>query len=330
MAAQANPPAASIETAQHAIAQAKMVSTSRVTATGHEQAAITQTAPQPLAPPEGFKPSIHSAETEIVIIPPAETPPSGHHHDHATPRPHQPAIAKKPPIKLGKNAKIGMAAAIAVLLIILGVGFMKINASKRESQIVEGILTHAESATDVTIEEKSLQLILRSVISDQSDSHVQRVCAALVIAKATDSTDVDAQVVDFVMKHPELSVRTKEAVFGNVLRLRNNLVIMPAMLEIISSQNDPALLVAALQSVRQMMGDTHFGKLLSLLSSTTDNLVRDALEANISEILRKSPNLDLLAKQLAGARESNFKPDVQRSLQRLISLANTLQPAKNK
>jgi serine/threonine protein kinase len=316
--------------ATQALARAKMVQTSQVPTPGNEPGAITQTAPQPLAPPEGFKPSVHTAVDEPPLAQDPARHAAGHHGSH-TQRMLHPEVAQKKPFKLTKAAKIGISVAAAVLLLILGIVFMKIRGANRDAGIVEDILANAETSgvTEVAIDTNALQLTLLSLTQNESDSNVQRVCAALAIAKPTDSADVDARVADFVTKGPLVSVKTRESLIGDVLRARNNPVIMPAMLDLAFSNSDPAVVVAALQSVRQMMGDGHFGKLLQLVSSTNNNLVRDAAEANIAEILRKSQNPDDLTRQLTSAKESSFKPDVQRTLLRLISLARTLSPSKN-
>jgi len=149
---------------------------------------------------------------------------------------------------------------------------------------------------------------------------------ALTLAKSTDGTDVDERIAAFATKGPELSVRAKEILISEVLRTRNNPAIMPAMLDFAASSDDPALVVAALQAVRQMAGDGQFDRFLKLLESTDNNLIRDATEENIVEILRKTGNLADLTKQLKDAHESNVKPDIQRALQRLLSLAESIKP----
>lgn len=311
-------------------ARANMVQTSRVSTVANESGASTQTAPQPLAPPEGFKPSVHAAVEEVVqLLEPAHQEPVQPHGGQTQRMPH-PEVAHKPPFKLQKNAKIALTVVTGVLMLILGGVLLKITGTKRDASMVEDILSKAEvtGATQVPIDSKSLQLTLQSLIRDESDTNVQRTCAALAIAKSTDSSDVDTRIIEFVTKKPQVSVKTREALIGQVLRKRNNPVIMPAMLDLINSNSDPGLIVAALQSVRQMMGDQDFGKLLQIVSSTTDNHIRDAAEANLNEILVKTRNVDELIKQLTTAKESNFKPDVQRALKRLISLGKSRSPDK--
>jgi len=317
-------------TATEALTHAKMVQTSMVSTAGNEPGASTQTAPQPLAPPEGFKPSVHAAVEEVVqLLEPTHQEPV-QPQGGQTQKISRPEVAPKPPFKLQKNTKIVITVVTGVMSLILAVLVLKITGTKRDARSVEDFLSQAEvaGATKATVDAKSLQLTLRALIKDESDTNVQRTCAALAIAKPTDSTDVDTRIVDFVTKKPQVSAKTREVLIGQVLRARNNPIIMPAMLDLAFSNGDPTLVVAALQSMRQMMGDDDFGRLLQLVSSTTNNLVRDAAEANMAEILTKARNRNDLVKLLTDAKDSNFKPDVQRVLTRLISLGKTLGPNK--
>jgi len=215
-----------------------------------------------------------------------------------------------------------------VLLVFLGVFVLKMNREKRQSRTIGALVELAEKpgATDVKVTSGTLQLLLKSVASTESNAEIQKIGKALTLAKSTDGTDVDERIAAFATKGPELSVRAKEILISEVLRTRNNPAIMPAMLDFAASSDDPALVVAALQAVRQMAGDGQFDRFLKLLESTDNNLIRDATEENIVEILRKTGNLADLTKQLKDAHESNVKPDIQRALQRLLSLAESIKP----
>jgi hypothetical protein len=135
---------------------------------------------------------------------------------------------------------------------------------------------------------------------------------------------VDERVANFATKGPELSPAAREVLIGEVLRARNNPAIMPAMLECAASSDDPKLVVAALQAVRQTAGDDQFDFFLKLIETTNNNRIRDAAEENIVEILRKTGNLADLAQKLKAAHMSNVKPDIQRTLQRLLELADSI------
>jgi len=298
-------------------AKAKLVQTSQVPTLGSERGAITQSAPQPLAPPEGFKPSVHTSLQDLPAITQAlPTSGPGRHP--------QPAVKK--PFKLGKNAKIGIGVAAGVLLVLLGLFLMKVMREKRQARIVAGLVEQAEkpAATEVPLTRITLQALLKAIAKTTSNAEIQKIGRVLAIAKTADGTDVDERVANFATKGPELSPAAREVLIGEVLRARNNPAIMPAMLEFAASSDDPKLVVAALQAVRQTAGDDQFDFFLKLIETTNNNRIRDAAEENIVEILRKTGNLADLAQKLKAAHMSNVKPDIQRTLQRLLELADSI------
>ena len=312
--------------ATQSIAKAKLVQTSQIATLTNERGPITQTAPQPLAPPEGFKPSVHTSLHELPDVQPTQGPQAV--TSAGTPRIHHPVPPAKKPFKLGKNAKIGIAAAAAVLLVILGVLLSKWNRQKREIEAVTEIVELADQpgTTEVKISNVTLQLLLKSVAQTESNAEIQKIGKALALAKSTDGTDVDERVAAFATRGPQLTIRAREILIGEVLRSRNNPVIMPAMLEFAASSDEPELVVAALQSIREMAGDGQFDTYLKLIESTDNKLIRDAAEENMMEILKKTQNLEALTKQLKSAQESSVKPDIQRSLQRLLGFCDSIKP----
>lgn len=317
------------------VAQAKLVQTAMVATLAREGAAITHTAPQALAPPEGFKPSVHTSLQEL--------PDSGQAQGQAVsdPRPHPSSATSRTPrlvrtaqpeikaFKLGKNAKAALAIGAAILLVALSMLLLKSSREKREQQVLTELLAQAESpgAGDVKVTAATLRILLESMIGNESDIQLQNIGKALTRAGATDGTDVDSLIANFATKRPELTLAAKEILIGKVLQTRNNPVIMPEMLEMAVAAKDPALVVSALQAVRQMAGDGQFTTFLKLLESpNSNNRIRDAAELNLEGILRRSKNTAALAKQLASAKESTVKPEIQQALQRLLSVSASVKP----
>jgi hypothetical protein len=313
--------------ATQALPKAKLVETSQVATPAKEPGVTTHTAPQPLAPPEGFKPSVHTSLHDLPEIEPTQAPA---HHPSATAahRGARPVSPGKKPFRLSKNAKIGLAVIAGILLLILGLFLMKSGKQKRDARIVAGLLEEASKpgANEVTLTGTTLQLILKAAAKTDSNADLQKIARALTVAKSTDGTDVDERVADFATQDPGISLRAKEILISEVLRNRNNPVIMPAMLEFAATSDAPDLVVAALQAIRQMTGDREFETFLKLIETTDNNLIREAAVINIEEILRKSANVEELAKQLKSAHASNIRPNIQIALKRLIDFSNSIKP----
>lgn len=312
------------------LADARTVHSVQVPVPVKEPAAILHTAPQALAPPEGFKPSVHDSLDVLPEIQPAHIAAGPGHRPRSSTSavqklPHV-AIPEKKPVKLGRGAKIGIASGVGFMLVILSVVFLKWNRDQRETRVLANTLALAEKpgTTEIKIDGETLRILLQSVIETESNSELHRIGTALTLAQTTDGTDADARIADFATKGPALPPRAREILIGEVLRKRNNPQIMPAMLDFAASSDDPALVVAALQSVRQMAGDGQFGRILNLIESTRHDQIREAAEENIVEILRRTTNPEPLAKQLKTAHESNIKPAIQRTLQRLLAFCDSI------
>jgi hypothetical protein len=309
--------------ATQAAVKAKLAHTSQVALAGNEKGVITQTAPQPLAPPEGFKPSVHTSQHDLPETLP--TQPAPHHPGRPLPAP-----PRKQGFKLSKNGKIGLAVVAVVLLAALGMFLMKVAKEKREAGTVATLLEEASKpgAKNVNVTSATLQLILKATAKTESDTELQKIGKALSIAKAADSTDVDERIAAFAVKGPEISDAAKEILISEVLRNRNNPSIKPVMLGFIASSSNPKLVVAALQSIRQTSGDNEFETFLNLIKTTNDNLIREAAVINIEEILLRSSNVANLTKQLESASATTIKPDIQIALKQLIRFAGSVKPTK--
>lgn len=305
--------------ATQALAKAKMVQTSSVTTIAG--GAITQTAPQPLAPPEGFKPSVHTTPLEIAPAPPTQGAP-------ATKKIPQAPVPVKKPFKLGKNAKIGIGVALGISALIFSGILLKLNREKRERDAIIELVALADvpGTTEIPITKTTLQQLLNSVAASTSDAEVRKLGRALALAKSTDGTDLDERIAAFATKGPELPAATREVLISEVLRERNNPAIMPAMLEFASSTDDPTLIVAALQAIRQAAGDEQMDTFLKMISSSSHERVRDAATLNIEEILKRTDNAAGLLRELKSTQEATAKPELQRALQRLISFGESVRP----
>lgn len=302
---------------------AKLAQTSKADSHGSNKGLITQTTPQPLAPPEGSKPSVHTSLDDLPEVQP--TPPAGQRQNLPAP-----ATSSHKDSKLSKNVKIGLTAVAAVAVVILGILIMKLAKEKSELRIVAGLLEEASkpATSKVDLNARTLQLILSVASKTDSSTDLQKIGKTLSIAKSTDGTDLDEHIATRAVKGPELSDRVKEMLIGQVLRNRNNPGIKPTMLEFIASSDNAQLVVAALQAIRQTSDDNEFEQFLNLVNTSGNNLVREAAVINIEQIILKSPNLGDLIKQLESAHASNIKPDILIALKQLIRFANSVKSDK--
>lgn len=300
-------------------ALAKLVQTSTNSDCSSGPVGGTQTAPQPLMPPEGFKPSVHTSSQEP---PPVRKARPGHPH---LPSP-VPVAPPKKAYRLDRKAKIGIAVATALVLL-AGLGlFMRLSRVKRAERTVTELIESARSPgnTQVRIDSNSLRIVLESLLNTESETRMQEIGKALAAAVASDRTDVDERVAVFATKRQDLSSAAREMLMTDVLRARANPVILPMMLEFASASDDPVLVVAALQSIRGISGPPEFDGFLEMVQSTRDNRIRDAAEENLVDILRRASDPEALYQKLKSAHGSNVKPEIQQALRRLISFCEAV------
>jgi len=341
--------------ATQALAKAKLVKTSQVATLAKEAASISQTAPQPLAPPEGFKPSVHTADDPPATQPlPPDTQKLGPATQKLGPATQklgtaqaagaarvQPVSAATqragrhvaPAKSAGRTGKSGgksrtvlMVVGVVVLAVLSGlvVKLVKIQLDKR---VLTELLAQAEKTDPpgkVKVSSATLQLLLVSMINNDSDSKLQSAGKALTLAEAADGTDVDTRICDFAIKRGDLPLPVRELLIGQVLQTRNNPVILPAMIDLATTSKESEIVTAALQAARQLADDSELPVFLKLLQNNDVNEVRVAAELNLETIIKKSKKPADLAKLLNTARESTLKPDVQKAIRRLIGVCDTL------
>ena len=214
-------------------------------------------------------------------------------------------------------------------MVLIAGGFLwKKVSHKREIQGLTELLALAESpgTTAVDINASKLRLVLESLLEKGADSKHQSIGKALILAHATDGTDVDSRIAEFATKSAGLSLSAREMLIGKVLRTRNQAVILPRMMEFAVASDKPTLVVSALLAVRQMSGDAQFDTFLNLITTTGNPDIRVAAEINIEEVLKKTRNLDGLTKQLKSAQESAIKPEIKKPLKRLLNMSNSIKP----
>lgn len=286
----------------------------------------TVTAPQPLMPPEGSKPSVHTSAQDL---PPAEPEPA--------PKPAAPLLtaavgrssstaaatmpmAPKHKPKLSNATKTTIAAILALLAVLLAWLLLDRSRENRLTAIYnEKIQIAADpSATEVPVNAESLQLLLDAATNTGMVEARNTVYQALYLAKATDGTDIDARIAEFATTRQMLP-DVREVLIRDVLRRRKNPAIVPTLLAYASRPGlEPRNAVAALQAVRHMAGDEQFGQFLTVIQATEHQEVRKAAEDTMGEIIKRSLRVESLADRLIDAYQGATSDVVRHSLLRLL------------
>jgi hypothetical protein len=281
----------------------------------------TVTAPQPLMPPEGFKPSVHTSAQEL---PPYEPEPQPAYVPQSVPgsrpMPARPPVTLKTKTQISNAHKTTIAALLGLAVVLLGWFLLDRSAKNRLMRVYNEKITLAAdpTATELPVDAEALGLLLNAAIGTGMNEARQTVYQALYLAKATDGTDIDARIADFATKRA-MSADVREVLIRDVLRRRNNPSVMPALMNYASQTGtDPRFAVAALQAVRFMAQDGQIPQLLAILQKTSDDEVRRAAEDTMAEIIGKSASGTQLAGQFIEAYRTAASDSIRHSLLRMI------------
>ena len=227
----------------------------------------------------------------------------------------QPAGKKK----LSNAAKGTIAAILGLMVVLLGWMLLDQSGKNKITQLYNEMITEAAKgdATEVPVNGHKLQILLDAAANTGANEQRQTIYKALFLAKATDGTDVDGKIAAFATGRDMLP-DVREVLIRDVLRMRKNPSVVPALMSYARTTSDVRAAVAAIQAVRFMAGEEQFDQFLEVLQSTTQEEVRKATEDTMAEIIKKSPTKDKIAAKLATAYETSLNENVRHSILRLL------------
>jgi HEAT repeat protein len=208
-----------------------------------------------------------------------------------------------------------------LLLLVFIVGWIVFDRHSRndETQLYNEMLAAAArtDATEVSVDARKLDILLNASATTGENDQRNVIYQALILAKATDNTDVDSRIAHFATR-PEMLSEVREVLIRDVLRKRKNPAVVPILMAFARSTDESRAAVAALQSVRFMAGDDQFGAFLSVITGTAKEEVRLAAEESLGEIIRKSANRSGFSTPLAKEYQNSLDPNIRHSLLRLL------------
>ncbi len=256
----------------------------------------TATAPQPLQPPEGSKPSLHTAT--VPIHPTATT----QLQSAATRRmPVAPAVI---PIVTPPKKNDGVRKAILIGCALLaalagGIVFIKKSDNAKQEQALQALIDKAadSSITELPVNGGQLKGLLELLLQPRPISEQQTIFRALRAAKATDITDVDRKIADFATT-AALTPDTRAGLFFDVVRRRGNSSGASQIAEFARTTDEDKSSEAALQALWAIAGDAEFTSLLETIQLRKVPAIRTSAKAAALEVLKRSSNKKSLLSDL--------------------------------
>jgi serine/threonine protein kinase len=273
---------------------------------------LTTTAPQPLLPPEGSKPSIHTGPHEIPE-PPLPVLQVATPTVTAGPAPSRSYVI--PPKKKNHGPKILFGALFAIL--VAGLVLLVLDRGKNPggSQRYEQILTAAAlpETAEIPMSGGELNFLLTNVANADTEEARQPIYRALALAQPNDENNFDAALVEFAST-AVLLPEVRASLISEVLAKRMSATLVPPLTDFARSTKDSGAAAAALTAIRPNAGDSQFEPLLNVTQFHPNAKVRQAAADTAAEIIRKSSKREELLRLTGSALEGTTKNDVREAL----------------
>ena len=260
-------------------------------ASGSAAPPLTATAPQPLLPPEGSKPSIHEVldvpTPSVEITPPLAT---------------QTIVAPAP-----KNSKLGKKILLGLLSVSVtaAVGLLLVDRVKK-SRISERYALLLVDAGKSEIKELPVSLaefnrLLKDAADADTDDKLKSVLLALNKARPDDGSDFDKATSDFLITTTEILPETRETMIRQVLVKRMSASTVPGLVEFARSTKDVKSAVAIFELIPNLINDGQFDAFLTVTRFHSDLNLRKAAAECARAILKRSSIRTKLLEQVNAA-----------------------------
>lgn len=260
------------------------------------------TKPQPLQPPQGSRPSVHTTSQVLVapaggnpadqpapvVYAPSPTRAGGGAVTGPTATRQGPAVTyRKPPMT--NRAKMTWAAIIAVAGI-AGAGIYLTEAAKRnQQQVIRKIIADAAdpSLPRLPVTGSQFRSLLNGLKNPAPDIDPQAIYRVLRIADATDSANLDLELAQFAIS-PQLKPDVRAGLFREVIRRREKREGASLIAEFARTTTDNESAEAALRSILTAAGDAEFPTLIDIILTSKSPAVRTAAKATAEDVIRRS------------------------------------------
>ena len=177
---------------------------------------------------------------------------------------------------------------------------MKRNDRIRRENVYYHFLSMAgdEGATEIQIDDKDLQIVLEFIGESEADANLTPAFKALVMAKASDTTNVDKVIADFATS-AEMPDSIRRGLFEKVIKERDNSITAPILIDYAGTAEDPKNAIVALDAINYQVNEEHAEGLLKIIASTSFPEVRQEAADLMEELIDDSKKRNQLAQLIA-------------------------------
>lgn len=304
--------------------------------------------PQPIVPPEGAKPSIHTgvqmvrattgpvplhaAQQAIPVVPvavavpaPPQSPQPEPQIPIPTPQQSMPESTPHPvqvsmPGKGSRNMGLKVAVAAVLLIAIVFATILLVDATgnKKKKEELQALMDKAAdpTTTEIPISEEQLEGFLASAASIDFDTEKGAVYQTLYLGKATDGIDIDKRIAEFAATET-ISEQIRSKLF-QVVGKRGNSSSVPFLMKFATGSGDEDSTVAAIDATGSNLESFHLTELYKLISNSSSADVRAAAERAVKRYLVAQTSNSVAAKDLLKAFKNSVDPKAREAFLRLL------------
>ncbi len=278
--------------------------------------------PQPLLPPEGSKPSVHTGPQEltsaVATVHATHTTPLHPTEHHAAATKQVPTRPIKPKSKIGPKTVI-MASSSVIVLLILGFFLFDRIKKSRSSQRYGNLISQAASSevTEIPMSGEEFARLLKDAAETSSDTQKKNIFLALKKAKPDDGTDFGTATADFATKTVEILPEDRAAMISEVLAERVTPAMISQLMDFARATKDTLSAIAIFEAIRPVAGDDQFDAFLDVARFSPNAAFRKAAEESAVVVMKKSRNKKNLQSKVTAILKNTSDKKIQDSLRRI-------------
>lgn len=309
-----------------------------------QSSAVPVVVPQPITPPEGAKPSIHTGvqvvrattgpiplhaahfttpvapvASEVAQVPSPPQPPLPPHVSEPHTNPSPSPVSEIKPIKGSGNAiKIAAAAVLVVAIIVIAVLLIDVIGNRKDEVELQGLMEQAAdpTVTEIALSEKHVEGFLSAASAINFDTDKGAVYQTLYLGRSIDGMDIDKRIAEFASTE-NISEQIRSKLF-QVVGKRGGESAMPYLLKFAEDSKEEDSVVAALNATGQNVRGRHLNDLYKMISAAKSSDIRAAAERAVRRHLESQTNNSGAAKDLVKAFRSSLEPKPRETFLRLM------------
>jgi serine/threonine protein kinase len=282
---------------------------------------LPTSAPQPLLPPEGSKPSIHTVPPVVLATPTALVVPTVAIHPTGrvntkpgirTVQTRKPAISG---IKIAISACMGIIAALAGYML-----YQRIQASKGSQRYNDIAALAASSAvTEIPMTGPEFAHVIELATTADTDVKRDNTMKALGLASPSDGADFDATIINFATTTDQFLPEDRAMFIRKVIGKRMKETMVVPMLDFARATNDSGSAVAAIESIRSAAGNEQVEDLLGVMQFHPNKDVRRTAAETVVAIKERSKKPSAVIEKIKNSIKDISDPLVREMLTKMTS-----------